>query len=60
MVGDEFEEGVTLAPADKPAGGRRDVADAVLTRDQFKRATATKVQLAEAKAAAALADKDKH
>lgn len=49
MVGDELEEGVTAAPVTAVAG-RREVADAVLTRDQLKRATASKVMLAELRA----------
>jgi len=49
MVGDELEEGVTAAPVTTVAG-RREVADAVLTRDQLKRATASKVMLAELRA----------
>jgi hypothetical protein len=50
MVGDEVEEGITNVPT-AAAAGRREAADAVLTRDQIKRAMASKVAMAEARAA---------
>lgn len=57
MVGDDFEEGFQGATAAPVPGGRRvDATDGVMSREALKRQTTARVQLAEAKAAAAAAE----